>query len=326
MACLGGRHILFTTAALLPLALLAQQDTTNIAAQALGLTCTGILHVECPQLDTMHSSLDSAAAFVSSSIYGSISASYASSSNWNGQDLRNFALVGNLMYTHNLFATSHSHSHQLFADLGYLKFVDSTWEKSLDRLQVNLLWSNTGKKFNSSYTVALGTQFLPSSFPEYDVEQDKLVERSVGGFLNPFNLQLGYGGVFTFWGMSNINFAFATLQFSSSPKEFTAPNFTEANVIEGKRAYYFMNYGFSVAAAINKPIGKHVQWINNTRIFGNGLDRDHVNLQFSNMVIVKLWKYLQLRFDTRLAYNPMLNYKMQFRQEALIGFFYERNK
>lgn len=87
-----------------------------------------------------------------------------------------------------------------------------------------------------------------------------------------------------------------------------------------------MNYGFSVATAINKNFGDHVQWINNTRIFGNGLDRDHVNLQFSNMVIVKLWKYLQLRFDTRLAYNPMLNYKMQFRQEALIGFFYERNK
>lgn len=68
------------------------------------------------------------------------------------------------------------------------------------------------------------------------------------------------------------------------------------------------------------------RWVNNSRFFGNGLDQDHVNFQFSNMVIVKLWKYLQLRLDTRLAYNPMLNYKMQFRQEALIGFFYERNK
>ncbi len=263
---------------------------------------------------------------VATSLYGSLSASYASSSNWNGRDRRNFALVGNLLYTHDRITPGHSHSHQLLADLGYLKFADSTWEKSLDRLQVNLLWNRNGKKFNSSYSVAFGTQFLPSAFQEYDIEQDKLVERSVGGFLNPFNLQLGYGGVFTFWGLSNINFAFATLQMSSSPKEFTSPAFTDANVIEGKQAYYFMNYGFSVSTAINKNFGDHVQWINNTRFFGNGLDRDHVNLQFNNMVIVKLWKYLQLRFDTRLAYNPMLNYKMQFRQEALIGFFYERNK
>ncbi len=265
-------------------------------------------------------------AFITSSLYGSLSTSYASSSNWNGQDLRNFALVGNVLYSHNLFAPTQSHSHQLMADLGYLKFVDSTWEKSIDNLQVNLLWNNTGRKFNSSYTVAFSTQFLPASFPEYDFEQDKLVERSVGGFLNPFNLQLGYGGVYRFWGRSSINFAYATVQFSSSPKEFTAPAFTDAYVIEGKRAFYFMNYGFSIATAINKNFGEHVQWVNNTRFFGNGMDRDHVNLQLSNMVIVKLWKYLQLRFDTRLAYNPLLNYKMQFRQEALIGFFYERSK
>ena len=280
----------------------------------------------CTPVDSTSKFVESTTAFTSSSLYGSLSASYASSSNWNGQNLRNFALLGNLLYTHSLFSASHSHMHQVMADLGYQKFVDSTWVKSIDRVMVNLLWNNTGKKFNSSYSVSFSTQFMPDAVPEYDAEQDKLVERSVGGFLNPFDLQLGYGGVFTFWGRSNINFAFATLQMSSSPKEFTSPAFADANVIEGKRAYYFMNYGFSVSTAINKTFGEHVQWINNTRIFGNGLDRDHVNLQFSNMVIVKLWKYLQLRFDTRLAYNPMLNYKMQFRQEALIGFFYERNK
>lgn len=104
-------------------------------------------------------------AFITSSLYGSLSTSYASSSNWNGQDLRNFALVGNVLYSHNLFAPTQSHSHQLMADLGYLKFVDSTWEKSIDNLQVNLLWNNTGRKFNSSYTVAFSTQFLPASFP-----------------------------------------------------------------------------------------------------------------------------------------------------------------
>lgn len=43
------------------------------------------------------------------------------------------------------------------------------------------------------------------------------------------------------------------------------------------------------------------------------------------MLIVKLWKYILFRFDTRMAYNAMLNYQVQFRQEALIGFLYERN-
>lgn len=315
------RQLISCAGCLLPLALSAQQ----------GITAASDTVVLCAAADLAHNevSTDTAIvppAFITTSLYGSLSTSYATSSNWNGQDLRNFALQGNVLYSQSLFAASHGHTHLFMADLGYLKFVDSTWEKSLDRLQVNLLWSQTGKRFNSSYSVAFGTQFLPANMPEYDFAQDKIVNRAVGGFLNPFNLQLGYGGVFSFWGKSNINFAFATLQFSSSPREMTASSFTDANVFEGNKAYYFLNYGFSIATAINKNFGEHVQWINNSRFFGNGLDRDHVNLQFSNMVIVKLWKYLQLRFDTRLAYNPLLNYKIQFRQEALIGFFYERNK
>jgi hypothetical protein len=32
-----------------------------------------------------------------------------------------------------------------------------------------------------------------------------------------------------------------------------------------------------------------------------------------------------LIFDIRMAYNPVLNHTLQFRQEALVGFFYERN-
>ena len=232
MAFHGGWRIFVSIAAMLPIGLFAQQDSITLAGQTCDTTLsappTGL---QVPGKDTT--------SFISSSLYGSLSASYASSSNWNGQDQRNFALVGNLLYSHNLFATTHSHSHMVMADLGFLKFVDSTWEKSLDRLQVNLLWNNSGRKFNSSYSVAFGTQFLPANYPEYDPEQDKLLNRSVGGFLNPFNLQLGYGGVFRFWDRSSINFAFATLQFSSSPKEFTSSAFLDANVIEGKRAFYF---------------------------------------------------------------------------------------
>ena len=255
-----------------------------------------------------------------------MSASYAASQNWGGQDIKNYAFVGDLIYRHNVFEGSRSHAHQLMADLGYLKFVDSVWVKNIDRIQANLLWNSTGRKFNQSYMLALGTQFLPNTVSLYDVERNVFQARSLGGFMNPFALEAGYGAVFTFWNTSNINFAFATLKLSSSPKETTPAPFAESNLLEGRKAYYFLSYGFSIATSINKSFGNHVQWINNTRVFGNGVDRDHVNFDFGNMVVVKLWKYLQLRMDTRLAYNPMLNYNLQFRQEVLVGFFYERNR
>jgi hypothetical protein len=177
-----------------------------------------------------------------------------------------------------------------------------------------------------SYSILLNTQFLPNTLWQYNLDREEFAPTQVGGFLRPFSLEAGYGTVWSFWGISTINIAFATLKLSGHPKETVAPAFQDATFFEGQRMNFYASYGLGIATAINKPIGKRVQWINNSRAFCNGFDRDHVNFEISNMVVVKLWKYLQLRFDTRLAYNPMLNYDLQFRQEALIGFFYERNK
>ncbi len=151
-------------------------------------------------------------------------------------------------------------------------------------------------------------------------------EEKIGGFMNPFNLEFGYGAVVTFWGASNINFAFATLKLSGQLKENTAAPFNDATFLETERMNYYMHYGLGVITAINKPIGKHLLWLNNSRMFLNGIDKDHVNFDLNNMLVVKVWKYFQIRIDTRWAYNPLLNYKLQFRQEVLLGFFYERNK
>ena len=321
MRCGGLLNLCITWLA--PMAIAAQQDAIFLAEVDRSRS-----EPDTASLAMQQDSVDAASPVITSALYGSLSTSFAASQNWGGQDLTNYAFTGNLLYRHNLLrgGRSHSHSHQLAVDLGYVKFVDSTWVKHIDRFQANLLWNSTGRKFNHSYSIVLATQFLSNTMLEYSAEEERLKERPVGGFLDPFSLDVGYGAVWSFWQGSNINFAFATLRFSGSPKATTAPAFTDANTIEGKKAFYFLNYGFFITTAIKKPIGKHVEWINATRFFANGMDRDHVNLDFSNMVIVKLWKYLQLRMDTRVAYNPLLNYDIQFRQEVLVGFFYERNR
>jgi len=62
----------------------------------------------------------------SRSLYTSLSSSSSSTStNWQGQDLRNFAFIGNVLYKHAVWDSTHSHAHQVLADLGYLKFADS---------------------------------------------------------------------------------------------------------------------------------------------------------------------------------------------------------
>lgn len=276
----------------------------------------------------LSSSTDSASArpLAVAYLYGSLSASYAVGENWNGQDVRQYAFVGDLLYRHTLDRGARGHLHQVLADLGYLKLVDSAWVKHLDRLQVSGLWSAKGRRWQRSWTAALSTQFLPATTFGYEEATGGLREQRVGGFLNPFTLDAGYGAVLSFWDKCAVNLAFATVRFTGSPKQATAPAFSEAPTAESGQAYYFLSYGFSIGTLIDRSFGPHLQWLNTTRCFGNGLDRDHVNLDLSNMLIVKPWKYLQLRIDTRLAYDPLRSYDLQFRQEVLIGFFYERTR
>lgn len=261
---------------------------------------------------------------VTNSLYTSLSSSYSTSSNWQGQDQRNFSFLGNVLYKHSTQDSTRSHAHQLLADLGYLKFVDSLWVKSVDRLQVNMLWSAKARRFEHSYSILLNTQFLPNTTWRYDPELQRSTSTVVGGLLRPFTLEAGYGAMLRFWNTSSINFAFATLKLSGYPRELTAPQFSDATLIQSRTMNYYMSYGLGLITAINKPIGQRLQWINNSRAFCNGFDKDHANFDISNMLIVKLWKYIQFRFDSRMAYSPMLNYQVQFRQEALIGIFYEQ--
>lgn len=77
-------------------------------------------------------------------LYSSLSTSYSTSNNWQGSDLQNFAFLGNVLYKHAAWDSTRSHAHQVLADLGYLKFVDSTWVKSVDRVQVTCCGAPTG--------------------------------------------------------------------------------------------------------------------------------------------------------------------------------------
>jgi hypothetical protein len=281
--------------------------------------------------DTLSSETDPAIALAvearrTSFLYTALSTSYSTSTNWQGQDLRNFSFLGNVQYRHGAIGAGHSHAHQLLADLGYLKFVDSIWVKSVDRLQVQLLWGHEAARMRHSYSLLLNTQFLPTTSWQYVPESGGSRAVQLGGLLRPFSLEAGYGAVLSFWGASSLNLAFATLKLAGYPKEMVAPAFREATLVQAPTMNYYASYGFGLVTSINRSFGRHVQWINNSRAFCNGFDKDHVSFELTNMLIVKLWKYIQFRFDTRLAYNPMLNYDLQLRQEALVGFFFERNK
>jgi hypothetical protein len=65
---------------------------------------------------------------------------------------------------------------------------------------------------------------------------------------------------------------------------------------------------------------------NNTRFFVNALNNTGIHFECSNRIVLHFLKYLQLRLDTRLNYNPDQSTHLQYRQEVVLGVFYQQRK
>lgn len=251
----------------------------------------------------------------------SISASYTTSHNWQSQDFQHYALSGSV-FVQDLGSTStRRHQHQLLADLSYLKFIDSTWSKGTDRFVASFLWSRSMKKWTRGYSALRSTQFLPNEELAADPYSGRMRVDRYGGVLLPGVLEFGYGATWFPWNASSLQFSFASIKLTSTPLRGlkAAP---EDHLVLTRNAAVDMEYGASIVASINQPIGDRLQWINSSRIFCNGFSRDQISLEFMNRVTIDLLKFVQLRLDTRLGYNPLMSYDLAFSQEVLLGFFH----
>src|SRR4051812_15257955 len=97
------------------------------------------------------SSLDSTTSHTIE-LKASLAASYTTSRNWSATDFQNFAFSGSLFLQDVGQRATRRHQHQLLADLSYLRFIDSTWVKGVDRFVVTMLWSNSADHWTRSWS------------------------------------------------------------------------------------------------------------------------------------------------------------------------------
>ena len=264
--------------------------------------------------------------------FPSLSASYVNYSNWLGQDHDTWSFLSNIDFKHRrAFSSGWSHDYLLKTELGYLHYSDSVWMKNADRFKVTLQWTEKrGKALSHSYSFYLQSQFLKSYQVVYDAEQDGAVKKLKGWFLAPAVLEIAYGLNWYFWDYSRMNVAFATFRLSSRPRIPEDPNDLseeDQSLFKSKRKTIKTEYGFSTQLYINKDIyPKVLLWDHQSRFFFNALNRFGIHADISNRFTIRFLKYLQFRIDTHLLYEPDISRKLSYRQELLLGFFYELKK
>ncbi|MCW3071163.1 MAG: hypothetical protein JWO44_1053 [Bacteroidetes bacterium] len=251
------------------------------------------------------------------------SASYVHYKNWkyNGYNNYSFLLRSNVNYdtTGNNWET-----HLRFnGELGYMKFVDSTWYKNSDYVDLSAdVVKNTNKTFENIFSFYFSSQFL-STYEMYYNENGDYTKRWVSGFGNPMSIDIGYGTTMHFWKTCRASLTFVTLRTSTMPLPEPI-EIADKNDLVYKRTLITSEYGLGIQTYIRKNIGKRVRWENYSRAFANAINRDKFDIDFRNRVIVKIFKCLDFIVDSRIRYMPYPPYKFQFRNELMLSLTLEK--
>jgi Protein of unknown function (DUF3078) len=257
---------------------------------------------------------------------GSLSASYVTFKNWEGENHTSLTFLSNVDYRHRLTkGTGWTHEHQIKAELGFINYTDSIWVKSNDQFRIAMQWNEKpGKYLTHSYSFLLQSQFLNSY--RYTYSDDGVLQRQKKGWiLAPGTMELAYGLNWRFWEQCRINTAFATLRIKAIPKEVEF--IPVERMIETSRKIIKTEYGFSTQIYINKEFyDKHLLWDHQSRLFFNALDKKSIYVDFNNRFTLRFLKFMQFRIDSQIIYDPDFSTRPSFRQDFLLGLFYELRK
>jgi hypothetical protein len=248
---------------------------------------------------------------VSWRLLSAVSGSLTGATNWRGAGYRSFSFNGNAVLIYRKSGKHWYRSHSGHWDLGFTRFQDSLWQKHADQLRLQLLWCKDSGSGRHSITVSGRTQLLDSYQYYYDSFKDQTIRQWSGTFMNPAELEAGYGFCWRIPNTGTVNLAIATLRLRNEPHYQN----------QSSRAY--IDYGCSLQALFIRPLGKYSDWYFSGRFFLNGAGRDQIVMDALNRITFKVWKFFQLRLESRVVYEPLFSYRLQYRNEILAGLFFD---
>jgi hypothetical protein len=250
---------------------------------------------------------------VSWRLLSAVSGALTNASNWRGSGYESFSFNGNADLLYRKSGKYWFRSHSGHWDLGFTRFQDSLWQKHADQLRFQLLWFKESGSGRHSITVTGRTQLLDSYQYYYDGFSDQTIRQWSGTLLNPAELETGYGFCWRIPETGTVNLAIATLRLRNEPQ------------YSSRSSVVTVDYGCSLQALFIRPLGKYTDWYFSGRFFMNGAGKDQAMLDLLNRITFKVWKFFQLRLESRVMYEPVFSYHLQYRNEILAGLFVEFN-
>lgn len=261
-----------------------------------------------------------------SKLNAGLNLSVLNTSNWQGSGFVSFSYSSDIEFDF-IKTTPHSkHIYDLTVELGFTRIMDSIWQKHADHVGSQYIFKTGTKKWSQTATIILSAKMLNSYDYAFNTGSGTTGKSRTGSFFSPSVLEIGYGCGFTFFQHSivNVSLASARLRVIHDSSSDVSNNSIPVAGLQNSKVYF--DYGFSLQYILTIAIIRQMEFNSNGKMFLKDFNRDNIETELSGSCLFKVTKYLRLRADFKIMYAPAVSYKLQFRNEFLIGFFYEMSK
>lgn len=241
--------------------------------------------------------------------------------NWYGSSTGAISLSGSYDLKYRKKKDNRFTEHRFRGDLGFIKPDHQPWTKSNDQLRLQFQWlKKSDARWNSSYSARLFTQWLSTWKTGPETSRSRIW---YGGFMNPFSFDFSFDFTKSLLSNSRLHVSLATLSVTAVPLKRSLPG-EESAVFITDHSLIRSRYGCSLQLMMDEKFRNNTILLDNSSfIVANAISAEGIRLDIQNRVSFRLFRHLQLRFDTRILYDPDFSMKMQYRQEVLLGIFYE---
>lgn len=263
---------------------------------------------------------------VTRKLVAGVNSTFVNSSNWKGSTVNTFSVSVDADYLFNKISEKSTTLFSTKTEIGYTKFIDSIWNKHADKLNSQLIWKQKKKRLDSSFSAALTAQLLNSYLYDYDPTTNKNRKQRTGGFFNPASFETGFGFGITFWNTSIFNLSLASARILIDPNNEKTAASGKKYIGAVDKGVVLFDYGCSMQILALKELYKKVEINSSSKFFVNGFDKYRVQLDMVHKFNYSIWKWLQVRADIKIVYDPLFSTKLQYRNELLFGVFYDSTK
>ncbi|MFZ7114894.1 MAG: hypothetical protein ACO1G9_05905 [Bacteroidota bacterium] len=263
---------------------------------------------------TMNSKSDSEKVINSRQLY--IAANFQQLINFKNNNNLNFDISTRYNQNRNKTGPLHKTRQELNFELSFTKYVDSIIEIRDDAIEMKSNWEFHSLKVVNALNLELRSQFTNSY--EYTFTKNELIKALSKETLFPAVICLGTGFNFKLKKDNLINFSPVDIKTTFLTEKLIL--FYPAHNRLSERFFYQTEIGASLTVTIYKIWAKdQLSWRNNSRIFIKDLTRAGATFYSKNRIMYELYKWINLSFENQLLYDPIYNYKLQLKNEMVLG-------